>query len=232
MFPKDKTCLGCLVLSNDHSKIHAEKGCVEMYAFHMASLIVLTGHGIKARTHAHAEITHIPTQCIIRTWKALGLWPHDSQPVMMHLVAECVISAFAWIPAKNVEVTAHRWNGGIDVSLFNHLSLLGTHGQWILVPRFGKPRHGSENINSKILKWKLIRYLRRHLNATMHTNVCIVVWTMLRMSHKNWIKYEKQTICKNMTSSRMVYTSQTEQVWSVGLITTSLAVNLQQYFFS
>ncbi len=42
---------------------HTEKGCAEMSDFHMAALMFLTGHGIKARTHTHAEITYFPTQC-------------------------------------------------------------------------------------------------------------------------------------------------------------------------
>ena len=42
----------------------------------LAALILLKGHGIKARTNAHAGITHFPNQCIIRTWKSLSLRPH------------------------------------------------------------------------------------------------------------------------------------------------------------
>ncbi len=49
------------------------RGCAEMCNFCMAALVFLTGYGIKARTHAHAEITHFPTLCIIKTWKALDL---------------------------------------------------------------------------------------------------------------------------------------------------------------
>ena len=65
--------------------IHAEKGCAEMCDFSMAALMFLAGHGIKAKTHAHVEIAHFPTWCIIGTWKALGLWPHTSQALMMQL---------------------------------------------------------------------------------------------------------------------------------------------------
>ena len=91
----------------DYDTIHAEKEWAEMYDFHMAALLVLTGHGIKARTHACAKITHFPPQCkedwielnCTRTWKALGLWPHASQALMMHLVGKCVISTWTWILA-------------------------------------------------------------------------------------------------------------------------------------
>ncbi len=65
-----------------------------MCDFCMAALMFLTGQGIKARTHACGEITHFPTGCIIRTWKALGLWPCASQALMMHLIGKCAISAW------------------------------------------------------------------------------------------------------------------------------------------
>ncbi len=84
-------------LSHDRDTIHAEKRCAEMHDFHMAILMFLTGHGIKARTHAHAEIAHVPTRCIIRTWKALGLWLHAHQAPMMHLNGKFAISAWAWV---------------------------------------------------------------------------------------------------------------------------------------
>ncbi len=74
------------LLSHDQNTIHAEKGCAEMYDLHMAALMFLTGHGIKARTHAHAEVAHLPTRCIIRTRKALGLWSHAS--LMMTLIGQ------------------------------------------------------------------------------------------------------------------------------------------------
>ncbi len=80
------------VSSHDQDTIHAEKVCAEMHNFCMVTLMFLTGHGIEARTHTHGEITHFQTQCIIRSWKALGLRPHASQPLMMHLDGECAIS--------------------------------------------------------------------------------------------------------------------------------------------
>ena len=40
-------------LSYDHDTMYAEKGCAEMHDFCMAALMFLTGHGIKAKTHAH-----------------------------------------------------------------------------------------------------------------------------------------------------------------------------------
>ena len=94
------TLLWLVVESVGMDTIHAEKGCMEMRDFHMAGLMFLTGHEIKARTHAHVEITHFLTQCIIRTWKALGLQPHNSQAGMMHLIGKCVISIWAWVLAK------------------------------------------------------------------------------------------------------------------------------------
>ncbi len=68
------------VLSHDQDAIHVEKGCVEMSDFHMAALMFLTGHGIKAGTHVHVEITYFSTMCIIRTWEALGLPGPDDAP--------------------------------------------------------------------------------------------------------------------------------------------------------
>ena len=70
---------------------------MEISDFRMAALMFLTGYGIKASTHA--EIAHFSTLCIIRTWKALGLWPHGSQALMMHLIGKCAISARAWVLA-------------------------------------------------------------------------------------------------------------------------------------
>ncbi len=52
---------GKLSLSHDQDTIHAEKGCGEMCDICMAALMFLTGQGIKARTHAYAEIDHFPT---------------------------------------------------------------------------------------------------------------------------------------------------------------------------
>ncbi len=47
-----------------------------------------------ARTLDHVEITHFPTQCAIRTWKALSLRlrPHASQSLLLHLIQKCAIS--------------------------------------------------------------------------------------------------------------------------------------------
>ena len=81
--------------SHDQDTIHAEKGRVEMYNFRMAALMFLTGHGIKARTHAIVEITHFPTQCIIRIQEALSLWHRASQALMVHFIGKCAISAQA-----------------------------------------------------------------------------------------------------------------------------------------
>ena len=66
-----------------------------MSNFHMAALMFLTGHGIKARTRVCAENAHFLTQCIMRMWKALS--PRASQTLMMHLVVNCAISTQAWI---------------------------------------------------------------------------------------------------------------------------------------
>ena len=42
------------VSSHDQDTIHAEKGCVGMRDFHMAALMFLTGHGIKAHSQLGA----------------------------------------------------------------------------------------------------------------------------------------------------------------------------------
>ena len=68
-----------------------EKRGAESSDFHMAALTFLTGRGIKSRTHAHAGFTHFPTWCIIRTWKALGLWARASQAQMMHFIGKHLI---------------------------------------------------------------------------------------------------------------------------------------------
>ena len=79
--------------------------------------------GIKAKTHTHVEIPHFPTWCIIRAWKALGLWPHASQAPMMHLIGKCSISTWAWILAistsiriasTNTDRLIRRWDTGLD----------------------------------------------------------------------------------------------------------------------
>ena len=48
------------VLSHDQGTIREEKGCMEMCDFHMAAMMYLTGHGLKARAHALVKITHFP----------------------------------------------------------------------------------------------------------------------------------------------------------------------------
>ena len=54
-------------LSHGQDINHAEKGYAEMG--HLATLMFLTGHGMKARTHACVEMTHFLTQYIIKTGK-------------------------------------------------------------------------------------------------------------------------------------------------------------------
>ena len=46
------------LLSHNQDTVHAENRCVEMCNFCMVDLLFLTGHGIKAGTHANAK-THI-----------------------------------------------------------------------------------------------------------------------------------------------------------------------------
>ena len=75
--------------------IHGEKGCTEMHDFCM----FLTGHWIKARTHAHVEITHFSMRCIIMAWEAWDNRPSAFQILMMHSVGKCAISAQAWVLA-------------------------------------------------------------------------------------------------------------------------------------
>ena len=70
-----------------------------MWYFHMAALMFFTSHGIKARTHAHTEITHFPMRCTIRTWEALGCRLSAFQVLMVHRVGKCVISTWAWVLA-------------------------------------------------------------------------------------------------------------------------------------
>ncbi len=78
-----------------------QKGRAEMRGFCMAALMFLTGHVIKARTHARAEIAHFRTQCNIRNWKALmiSLQPCASQALIMHLVGKYAISTWARVLA-------------------------------------------------------------------------------------------------------------------------------------
>ena len=71
-----------------------------MHNFCMTALMFLTGHGKKARTHAHAEVAHLPTRCIIRAWEARGLRLSAFQVLMMHQVGKkCVISTWSWVLA-------------------------------------------------------------------------------------------------------------------------------------
>ena len=77
-----------MLLSHDKDTIHGEKRYVEMCDFCMVALMFLTGHGIKAKTHAHVEIAHLQTRCTIRTWKALSLQPHASHALVMHIIGE------------------------------------------------------------------------------------------------------------------------------------------------
>ena len=92
-----RTLQGYYGLSHDQDTIHAEKGHAEMHDIHMEALMFLAGHGIRARTHAHVRITHFPTCCAIRTWKALTLWPRASQALMMHVLGKYAISSSAWV---------------------------------------------------------------------------------------------------------------------------------------
>ena len=48
----------------------------------------------KSKTHVYVEITHFQTWCIIRTGKALNMWPHAFHAPMMHLIARCVIQVW------------------------------------------------------------------------------------------------------------------------------------------
>ena len=84
-----------------------------MHDFHMAALVFLRGHRIKARAHACEEIAQFPTRCIIRTWKALALLPHASQMLMMHLMGKCAISAWAWVLAIIITSSMVRVNDQI-----------------------------------------------------------------------------------------------------------------------
>ncbi len=62
-----------------------------------------------ARTHAHADMAHFPTRCIIRDWEALGRRLGDFQFVMKHWVGKCAIPAWVWVlvfipwPVRNIK---------------------------------------------------------------------------------------------------------------------------------
>ena len=60
-----------------------------MCDFCMAALMLLTGHGIKARTHTHTEIARFPMWCINRAWEARGCRLGAFQVLMMHRVGMC-----------------------------------------------------------------------------------------------------------------------------------------------
>ena len=86
----DNTCqsLKC-TLSYDQDTIHAEKGCVKMCDFCLAASMFLTGHGIKAGTHAYVEIAHFPH------------FPHfsaSSEPGN-HLACSLMLPRFWWCTA-------------------------------------------------------------------------------------------------------------------------------------
>ncbi len=66
---------------------------------HMAASMFLSGHGIKAKTHDHADITYFPIGCISTAWEAQGHRPSAFQALVMHLVGKCAISAWAWVLA-------------------------------------------------------------------------------------------------------------------------------------
>ena len=93
---------------------HNSEGCMEMCNLCMTAFMFLTGHGIKARTHALAEIIYFPTRSIIRACKALGLWPRASQTLMICLVGKCAISTRAWVLGI---WTPTRWAVSLQVRL-------------------------------------------------------------------------------------------------------------------
>ncbi len=102
--------------SHDKDTIHAEK-CAEICDFCMAASTFLTGHGIKARTHAHAEITNFLSRCTIRTWKALSLML--PRPWWCTLLGNVWFPNWAWDLAIVIvqhgdlwhRTTADRWDG-------------------------------------------------------------------------------------------------------------------------
>ncbi len=69
-----------------------------MHNFGMAALMFLTVHGIKARDYGLVEITPFPTWCIIRPWKALGLWPRASQALWCTSFDFCMCMVLAMYP--------------------------------------------------------------------------------------------------------------------------------------
>ena len=63
----------------------------------------------KSKNPCPWKITHFPTQCIIRTWKALSLQPHASEALMTHLVGKCVISTWALVLAIVQLIGVNKW---------------------------------------------------------------------------------------------------------------------------
>ena len=86
-----------------------KRGVQKKGDFCMAASMFLTGHGIKARTHAHAIIVYFPTRCIIRNWNALSLQPRASQGLMMHIVGNSMISAWAWFLAICMHIGSYKY---------------------------------------------------------------------------------------------------------------------------
>ena len=78
--------------------------------------------GIKARTHALAEMAHFPTQCTVRTWNALSLQPHASQALMKHFIVKCAISEWAWVLAIIPTIAHAQWKSqnGIYLYIISH----------------------------------------------------------------------------------------------------------------
>ena len=106
-------------------RLHADNGCVEMCDFCMAALMFLRGHAIKARIHACTEIAYFLTQRIIRTWRALSLWPCAFQALKMHLIGKCAISTHAWVLAIILPPFV-EWLTGITFGLLEMRSALVT----------------------------------------------------------------------------------------------------------
>ena len=63
----------------------------------MAALLLVTGHGIKATTHACVEIAHFRNWCIIRMWKAVTVQPHASQALIMYVIGKYAISRHGFL---------------------------------------------------------------------------------------------------------------------------------------
>ena len=69
---------------------------------------------IIAGTHAHAEIAHFPTRCIIKAWETRGHRLSAFRVLMRHWVGKCVIFACAWVlafipwPVINIKVAMQK----------------------------------------------------------------------------------------------------------------------------